>query len=103
WLQRIDVSCERIQLFVAVASDTLGRRHLLESSSISRYEACVAGQTVGSRVHRRISHQIGNRPVTVETGVIEVAPVLHADQIGHLDGRKRTAPLPEKHPGRQAL
>src|SRR5262245_26608565 len=82
-LERINVKRHRVELFVAVtaARSRVGRR-----SEIARRgdKPTVAGQVVSALIQRSVTHQVHDRAMSHQAGVIEVLPLFDSDQVWNL-------------------
>jgi hypothetical protein len=76
---------------------------LCESWNISRYESRITGQQVCALVHGAVSHEVGDVAMALEAGVIEIAPVFDANQVGHLHRQERIGALAKARAGRNGI
>jgi hypothetical protein len=104
WLQRVNVECQRIELFIAVtAADLVGIGQFAEAGKVGWNEPGVIRQVVRALVKRSVAHHVHQGTMLLEACAVEVAPVLHPDQVGHLNGTKETRTMPADHAGRNPV
>src|SRR4051794_40404651 len=95
-LQRVHEERKGVELFVTVTRNR-GSPWLWEFIQLwatHRDKTIEAREKVDARVQRRVTHQVRNGPVKLQSRVIQILPILYADQIRHLNRIERTRAMP---------
>jgi hypothetical protein len=72
-----------------MGKDVIRIRQFLEVWKVSRYEPVEVGSVVAALIQRRVTHQVHDRAMLLESSPVEIATVLDADKIGYLDWEER--------------
>ena len=83
--QRVQIPAEGVQLLIAVSIHPRGIGQRVDEPEVSE-----SIERVRALHDRDIPHQVGDRPLLDQAGVLEEAPLAHADQIGNLRRREQT-------------
>src|SRR5262249_32216540 len=103
WIRRrpqgVDEERKGVELFVTISPNRGSVRlwKFVELWATHRDKSVEVRASVDSVVQRRLPHHIRNGPVKLQTRVIQIFPILHADKIRRLNRIKRTRAMPGNH------
>src|ERR1041385_5888845 len=95
-LQRVNEERKGVELFVTVTLNrgSVRRWKFIHLRATQRDETIEAREKGDSLVQRRVTHQGRNGAVKLQSCVIQILPILYADQIRHLNRIERTRAMP---------